>query len=104
MKPKLIFVLLSALIGAFLYFVLSLLLAAIILAVTGEGPHGYGVFLYLVLPMYLTPLGLIAGLITSLLTEDLKYKKLILRLGLIFITVVAVAALTLAVWKRLYSG
>jgi hypothetical protein len=101
MKPKIIFVLLSALIGTFLYFVLSLLLAAIILAVTGEGPHGYGVFLYLVLPIYLTPIGLIAGLITSLLTKDLKYKRLILRLGMIFITVVGCVGLMLAVWKAL---
>jgi hypothetical protein len=101
MKPKIIFVLLSALIGTVLYFVLSLLLAAIILAVTGEGPHGYGVFLYLVLPLYLTPIGLIAGLITSLLTKDLKYKRLILRLGMIFITVVGGVGLLLAVWKAL---
>jgi hypothetical protein len=103
MRPKIIFVLLAALTGTFLYFVLSLLLAAIILAVTGEGPHGYGVFLYLVLPLYLTPIGLIAGLITSLLTKDLKYKRLILRLGVIFITVVGGVGLMLAVWKTLNS-
>jgi hypothetical protein len=103
MKPKIKFVLLAGLIGTFLYFVLSLLLAATILAVTGEGPHGYGVFLYLVLPMYLTPIGLIAGLLTSLLTRDLKYPKILLRLGIIFITVVGGTSLMLALWKAFYA-
>ena len=97
MKPKIVFVIVSSLLGTFLYFGLSLVLAAIILAFTDEGPHGYGVFLYIVLPMYLTPVGLAAGLFTSLLKKDLNYKKLVLWLAIILITVGAFGGLILAV-------
>lgn len=100
MGSKVKFVLLSGLLGSILYFVASILLSAIILAITGEGPHGYGVFLYLVLPLYLTPIGLMGSVVTALFLKDLKFKKVLISLGIIFAVVVGGSILALKIYQQ----
>lgn len=91
------YVLLSTLLGAGIFTLLSFLWAFLWLQIKGSGPHGYGVFIYILVPVYFTPAGTLVGFLASIFRKEPNYKaSLLWSLGSFFCVVVAYVVWTLA--------
>jgi hypothetical protein len=103
MQSRAVFVVVSAVLGAVLYLVLSLGLAAGLLQIQGSGPHGYGDFVYLVLPAYLVPIGFVSGLLVSGFMKQPRYGRAQLWLAALFAAIVVGCAVWFYVWRDLWN-
>ncbi len=94
-RARLLHVLLCALLGAGLYAAIGLACAALVLAVLGSGPHGYGDLILVAAPMTSTPAGLVLGLIFGVFTAPAAYRRPLLGLLLLSLPMPALALLAI---------
>jgi hypothetical protein len=99
-KDKADFVFLSSLIGFLSYALVAVIIAVIIVIFGSNHPHGMDRLLYFLLPILFAPVGLVIGLVSSLILKEPKLKKIIVILSISF-GIIIITLITGFLWNYL---